>query len=53
MTEFKEVFREDCVTKGVEENRKMLEQKIDETKHVGGPTNSQSQATPGERPPGQ
>jgi len=35
-SEFKEVFREDCITKGVEENRKMLELKIDETKNVSG-----------------
>ena len=30
----------------------MLEQKIDETKHVGGPPNNPNQATPGERSPG-
>ena len=42
-SDFKEVFRDDCITKGVEENRKMLEMKIDETKHVGGTTNESRQ----------
>lgn len=35
-SEFKEVFRDDCITKGVEENKKILELKVDETKHVKG-----------------
>jgi hypothetical protein len=30
--EFKEVFREECMTKGLEENKKLLEAKVEETK---------------------
>ena len=51
--EFKEVFREDCITKGVEENRKMLELKVDETKHVGGTSGNASHPPSGERSPAQ
>ena len=32
--EFKEVFREDCLTKGLEENRRLLETKVEETKSL-------------------
>jgi len=32
--EFREAFREDCLTKGLEENRKMIEAKIEETKNL-------------------
>jgi len=32
--EFKEVFREDCLTKGLEENRRLLESKVEETKSL-------------------
>ena len=52
LVEFKEVFREDCITKGVDENRKMLELKVDETKHVGGGTSGSAAHMPsGERSP--
>ena len=50
-SEFKEVFRDDCITKGVEENRKMLEIKIDETKHVGGGMSNTRDPPEGSRSP--
>lgn len=32
--EFKEVFREECINKGLEENKKILEIKIEEIKSI-------------------
>lgn len=32
--EFKPAFTEDCMTKGLQENKKLLEQKVEETKAI-------------------
>lgn len=32
--EFREAYRQDCLTAGLEENRKLLDQKIEETKQL-------------------
>lgn len=32
--EFKPAYTEDCMTKGLQENKKLLEQKVEETKAI-------------------